>query len=161
LEYSGREINPFRVMASCCASTAMQCAENSPPMTMAMRLAVSWTSGAANISFPFASTLKRISGWARARRVITSRQAPCSVASVFKNLRRAGTWAKMPLTDICVPSGVPAGSMARITPPSRIARVPDTSFFRLVNISTLATEAMLGIASPRKPNDTTLNMSSN
>jgi len=124
-------------------------------MTMAMRSVASLTWGAANASRPLTITLKLISGCARASRVIASRHKPCSVASVLRNFLRAGTLANILVTDICVPAGQPAGAISFILPVSSVAFVPSKSSLRRVNNSTRAMEAMLGIASPRKPNEAT------
>ena len=90
---------------------------------------------------------KRTCGCRSAKPVTTSLIAATSVASLFKNLRRAGTLAKRSRISITTPgsSGPPPCST---TSPARIR-----SFAPPLEQSTSATAAMLARASPRKPND--------
>ncbi len=94
-------------------------------------------------------------GCARANRVITSRQYPCSVVSPLRNFRRTGTVSNIRLTLIEVPAGQPASESSFTSPASITTRVPAGDAARRVVISTRETEAMLARASPLNPNDRT------
>ena len=69
----------------------------------------------------------------------------------FKNLSRAGIFLKRFCTLMVVPGERAWLSCLTTIPSSRVTWVPASSPFMPVTISTCATEAMLGKASPRKP----------
>ncbi len=83
-----------------------------------------------------------------------------SVAVDLRNLRRAGTLKNSSRTSTTVPAAPPAGETVASRPPSTVTRVPSASPLFLVRSSSRLTEAMLGSASPRKPNEWMLTRSS-
>ena len=125
------------------------------PRVRAIRSARSFTAGIFRIDLPDADTRILTPVCIRASRVTTSRQYPCSVASLLRNFRRTGTGSKMRLTKIEVPTGQPASESSFTSPDSMITRVPAADEARRVTISTREIEAMLGSASPRKPKERT------
>ena len=88
------------------------------------------------------------SGRAMAWRRTASRQWASSVASVFRNLRRAGVLKKSSRTSMLVPTARAEGSSSPLRASSRVPCV--ASAVRLVTV-TSATEAIAASASPRKP----------
>ena len=91
-----------------------------------------------------------MSGRAMASRFTTSRQAPYSLRSERRNLRRAGTRANRSSTVTRVPGGSAAGPSPASLPLSTIRDQPSAPRTRL-SIVTRATLAIDGKASPRKP----------
>ena len=73
------------------------------------------------------------------------------MATVFKNLRRAGTLKKRFSTIIVVPALPPALLHSIFSPPSMRMEVANSSLSGRVSRVKLETEAILGNASPRKP----------
>ena len=92
------------------------------------------------------------SGRAKAVRRIPCSICPHSVSSVRRNFLRPGTWAKSCFTSILVPFGQPVWPARMIFPPSITTSVPSNESASFVFSVNRLTEAMLGSASPRKPN---------
>ena len=100
------------------------------------------------------------SGRDKAARSKAVSQWPNSVASVFKNLRRAGVLKYKSLTSIMVPISRAAGSIGNSSMPLEpIRQACLVSVTRLLNCKR-ETDAILARASPRKPKLATLSKSS-
>ena len=100
---------------------------------------------------PSASRVKPTCGHAIARRRTTSRQRPCSVRSVFRNLRRAGTALNSWRTATRVPRSRAAGCGMPTSPASTvICQASDAPCCTEV-ISSRDTAPIEGSASPRNP----------
>ena len=100
------------------------------------------------IALPSCQTAKPISGRTIAWRRTASRQCASSVASVFRNLRRAGVLKNSSRTSTVVPTPRAVGCSSPLRASSRVAC--GASAVRLV-IASSATEAIAASASPRKP----------
>ncbi len=102
---------------------------------------------------PSRVSVKATLGEPRAARTTTSPTWPLSVDVAFRNLRRAGTLKKRSLTSICVPAAQPVGFTSVGPPPSTVSAIPASCSRGRVEREKRETDAMLGSASPRKPND--------
>ena len=103
------------------------------------------------ISFPSLIKVKAISGWAKLKRLRISTIWDSSACWLFKYLRRAGVLKKRSSTVILVPTGLVAGSTSSISPPFATNLVPWAAPSCAVRRVRILTEAMEGMASPRKP----------
>jgi hypothetical protein len=90
-------------------------------------------------------------GSARAARASQSAMWPHSVATVFRNLRRAGTLAKRSATSTRVPCGPPAARVSSRRPSRTRISQPSAAPAARVRRRSVETEAMAGSASPRNP----------
>ena len=122
-------------------------AVNSRPSTSARR-ASALPARHCSTSLPSCQTAKPTSGRARAWRRTASTQWASSVASVFKNLRRAGVLKNSSRTSTVVPTARAAGCSSPLCASSRVACA--SCAVRLVSESS-ATEAVAANASPRNP----------
>jgi hypothetical protein len=101
---------------------------------------------------PSTDRLNDTAGWPRATRRRASAQWAASVATLFRNLRRAGVALYRSRTSTVVPTRPGAGSTVWLWESIRLAC--GAGAVRLV-IRTRATEAIEASASPRKPSDAT------
>ena len=98
-------------------------------------------------------TRNETAGCARASRLMASMSRENSRAVDFRNFRLAGVLKNNWRTVTTVPPGMPMVSSATISPPSIRSRRPAGAPAGALAISMTETAAMLGRASPRKPND--------
>ena len=77
--------------------------------------------------------------------------AAVSVESFFRNLRRAGTFAKSSSTITVVPSAHPVSSRLSISPASDMSLAPRGASFVFDTIVSFEPAAVAASASPRKP----------
>ena len=103
------------------------------------------------ISRPSLIRVKATSGWARLSRLITSTIWDSSACWLFIYLSRAGVLKKRSSILIFVPTGLLVGSCSSISPPWATSKVPCWPFSVAVSMVKRDTEAMEGMASPRKP----------
>ena len=99
-------------------------------------------------SLPLCQMAKPTSGRARAWRRTLSMQCASSVASDFKNLRRAGVEKNSSLTSSVVPGARAPGLSSPLRASSSQARSPSAVRDRML---VCETEAIAASASPRKP----------
>src|SRR5262249_32528781 len=84
-------------------------------------------------------------------RLTTSQMWLNSVGGDLRNLRRAGTLKKISRTATVVPGAAAVGRSPLLAPPSQQNRYAIDASLGRETISSFATEAMLGSASPRNP----------
>ena len=152
---SGRPTRPASVSAPACTESARLACMKSAPSTSPRRAADAASNcndGAAArhcaTSLASCHKAKPTSGRAKAWRRTASSACASSVASVLRNLRRAGVLKKSSRTSTVVPTARAAADSSPL--PASSLKACAACAVRLVRLSS-ETEAMAASASPRKP----------
>ena len=153
-EWSGEVTTPWTRTSPRAASTRTSLRAASRPSAMAARSSGEAPAAVAMAARPPERSVNPTSGRASATRTTASLAWPDSAGADFMNFRRAGVLKKRSRTSTVVPRARATSSTASTRPPSSAMRVPTTAPAgpsRQVSMRIRQTDAMAGMASPRKP----------